>query len=235
MRSMASPEGETQLPARRPGRAVPALQIAPQALVAAAPPADAGFVGEAIDVRKVLGVLRRNLWLILAITAVTVGLAWYLASQAEPEYRAKVVLRFKDQRQALTGGIADATVEKALGVTADPFLSQIQLLNSRKLIGAVVDREHLRLRLSGHGRAPGLLRVFALDAQAPVATLTLRFLENEYIVDPGKGHVRAPYGQPVEIAGARFSVMYRPAVETALLQVQSRGAAIDRVSRSLRA
>lgn len=45
---------------------------------------DTEFVGEAVDLRKLLGTLRRNIGMILAITAISVGVAWYLASKAEP-------------------------------------------------------------------------------------------------------------------------------------------------------
>src|SRR5512147_2560897 len=61
-----------------------------------------------LDLRQILAMLRRRMWLVLALTLLSVGAATYLALTTAPVYQATAVLQLTDTRQELTGGLVDA-------------------------------------------------------------------------------------------------------------------------------
>lgn len=196
------------------------------------PAADA----ETIDLREVLAVLRRHVWLILAVTVVAVLAAAFVVSRQKAEYRAQAVIRLDDERKSLTGGIVGLAAEQAMGRKSDPLLSQLQVLQSRSLAGSVVDRLGLRLDFQGAGLAAGELRDVQLASEEAGDTLKLRFDEDGYSVKPRSGEpVKAAYGQPAALERMSLTVTSRPAIEVAEVAVLSRGEAIDRLLKSLKA
>lgn len=176
-----------------------------------------------------LGVLRRHIWLVLGVAALLVGFTAYRVSLERPLYRASAVVRLNDERGAIAGGIgADVAKKQMGGYSTDPVLSQIQVLQSRALAGEVADREGLRLQALGRDFPRGLLRDIAI---APTAaggdTLRVQFGSESYsVAGPGQ-RVQAAYGQPVEVAGARFTVASRPPVASTELMVWPREAAVN--------
>ncbi|HSH44452.1 MAG TPA: Wzz/FepE/Etk N-terminal domain-containing protein, partial [Longimicrobiales bacterium] len=115
-----------------------------------APGGPGGQPVDTIELREVVDVLRRNWKLIGLITVVTVALAAVIVLRQPPEYRAQGMIRLEDERAAMTGGLQGPLMEQALGKTEDPLLSQVQVLRSRGVVGAVVDRLGLRLQPDTH-------------------------------------------------------------------------------------
>jgi tyrosine-protein kinase Etk/Wzc len=176
-----------------------------------------------------LGVLRRHVWLVLGVAALLVGFTAYRVSLERPLYRASAVVRLNDERGAIAGGIgADVAKKQMGGFSTDPVLSQIQVLRSRALAGEVVDKEGLRLQPLDGDFTLGMLRDIAIaPTHAGGDTLRLQFRSDSYsITGPGQA-VQAAYGQPVEMAGARFTVASRPRVTSAELMVWPREAAVN--------
>ena len=130
---------------------------------------------ESVDLRETLAVLKRHRWLILSATAVTVGIAAYMAYTQQPLYRARAVIRVANARQAVTGGLEDKTQESPFGWNADPLVSQLEILKSRGVAAEVVDREPLPLRLQPHGFPVALLKDVQLLPTAAPETLFLHF------------------------------------------------------------
>ena len=162
--------------------------------------------------KEYLGVLRRHIWLVLGGAALLVGFTAYRVSQERPLYRASAVVRLSDQRGAIAGGIGGDVAKKQMGGWSnDPILSQIQVLQSRALAAAVVDKEGLRLESLSADFPQGLLRNVAVDSTAVGGdTLRVRFAQDGYSVSGPGQNASAVYGQPVEVAGVRFAVASRP-------------------------
>lgn len=176
--------------------------------------------------------LRRRALIVVGMTVLVVAGAAYSIVTEEPMYTATAVLRLGDARRALTSGIEtpDAPVERL----ASPLLSQIQLVRSRALVGAVVDSVGLRLVPHFEDFRPTLLRDVHVDVTAPADTLSLRFMATTVAVSGLGTRVVARYGEPVRMAGVSFTIAARPVTQSATWQVVSRERAIDLVLGQLR-
>jgi capsular exopolysaccharide synthesis family protein len=189
-----------------------------------------------VDLREVLGVLRRHALLVLGVTAMVVGITTLLVLRQVPQYRAEAVLRLQDERRAMTGGLAQVAVDGAIGNTADPILSQLQVLKSRALAAEVVDRTGLRIESLSPGFSASTLEDVQVAEPATVDTLELRFREEDVVVRGTRGSVSARYGEPVRLSGVQFVVPAQPeGISSADLAVLRQEKAIGRFSSGLRA
>lgn len=188
-----------------------------------------------VQLKEIFAALRRRLWLLLAVAAATFGVTAYLVHTEVPQYRATAVLRFKDQRAALTGGIEARAAEQVVGRQNDPMLSQVQLLRSRGVAAEVVRAEGLRLRVLEGGLSRDALSEVVVQPDAPPDTLQLAFSATGVTARARGRQGTAPYGQPVQLPGVRFTVVRAPGVESAALQVVDEERAIQRVLNGLRA
>jgi len=167
-------------------------------------------VEDTIDLRELIDVLRRNKRLILAITLVFTLFAFVIVQRQLPQYRAEGVFRLKDERQALTGQLVTPGVEQVLGRTADPLLSEIEVLRSRTVIGEVVERFGLRLQPETRGVTLAIFQDVEVAPDAAVDTIQVSFEDDGVVARSRAGEQRAAYGQPLYISGARFTVPERP-------------------------
>ena len=189
-----------------------------------------------IDLRELFGVLRRRVWLVLGVTALVVAVASAFLLREVPLYKAVAMLRLQDERGALTGGLAGATADGMLGRGADPILSQLQVIRSQVVAGAVVDGSGLRLQSNTPGFSAGALRDVRVAEPGTRDTLVLRFSEEGVSARGTDGTVRAAYGEPVRLAGLEFTVAVRPAgLEEARLVVLTREQAIEQYRARLQA
>lgn len=205
------------------------------------PPAAAAGVYERADeggmtLNAVLATLRRHVWLIAAITAVTFGLVAQMVLSARPQYLARAVIRLQDQRQAITGGMSGEAAERVFGAQNDPLRSQVQVLRSRGVASEVARQTGFRLMSADAGLPRAALRDVTVTDAVPETTLSARFYPREYEVRGlGTTSGRLPYGQPAQLPGIRFTVAARPTVELAELTVIDRDDAADRLLAGLRA
>jgi capsular exopolysaccharide synthesis family protein len=182
--------------------------------------------------RIVLGTARRFWWLLVAALVLAVGgTALWLRLQP-PTYRATTVLRLADARRALTRGVEMTTVEPVR--STEELLSQIQMLRSRWVAGAVVDSVGLRLRPTYRDFPPELLADVHVDPDAPPDTLHLEFREGDMTVRGRTGRAVAAYGTPARVRGVSFTVLRRPEALKATWLVVPREAAIDALLDDLR-
>lgn len=195
---------------------------------------DDSFV-DGFHVREAFAVVRRNGWIVLLVTILTMLPVLYMIHREPPSYRASAVIRLVDARRALTGGMEDGVASRVLGNKADALLSQLEVLRGREVLGRVVDREGLRLAPSGEGFTLHHLAEVRVAPEAAPDTFVLSFDPEGATVRSAAGEVRAGYGAPVELGGVRFAVASPPAVEEATLVVRSRDAAINALGASLTA
>ncbi|HXF94548.1 MAG TPA: polysaccharide biosynthesis tyrosine autokinase [Gemmatimonadales bacterium] len=185
-----------------------------------------------VGLDELLGALRRHVRVVLAAAALGVGAAAAVAYLKGPVYRAVAVIRLSDPRRTLTGGVVDdpARVDERF---SDPLLSQVELLTSRTVAGAVVDGMPL-LRVTARGFPPGLLAEVAVAGGTPADTFRLTFGPHRYLVLGRSRGQSAPYGAAVEFDSVRFAIAGRPDAGEGSVVVLTREAAVSRLLEHLR-
>jgi len=205
----------------------PRIQAAPPSL-----PPNQPATQETLDLREVLGVLRRNRRLIGLIALVVTALAAFVVLRQPPQYRATAVIRLKDTKQSLTGGLQAQAMEQVVGKTTDPLLSLIQVLRSRSITRQVVERTGLRLRRLSDDFS--LADVHGLSAPSLLQdTLTLEFTPDAYTLVTDEGRATAPYGSLASVGSISLVVERAPEVREATLELLTEEKAIDRVLQHL--
>jgi uncharacterized protein involved in exopolysaccharide biosynthesis len=115
----------------RPQRAMVEGPVAlPRAEVAYRVEPEPGF----IDFGGVWTAFRRNLWLILTISAVSVGIAALVVSRASTYYTATAIIRLINRNPGVTSGLSS---DAPLG-GGDPLASELMVLQGRNVIGRAV-------------------------------------------------------------------------------------------------
>lgn len=186
-----------------------------------------------VRLEELLATLRRHARLVLGVVAAAVVAAGLAAHVTGPVYRAVAVLRLSDPRRALTGGVVDDPAGSANDRFADPLLSQVELLKSRAVAGAVVDSMPMLRVLTGKFSL-SLLSDVVVARDAPTQELHLTFDQDGFVVETPAGPRRAAYGAVVEVDSLRFAVQRRPEANAGQLQVLSAEAATSRLLAELR-
>lgn len=185
-----------------------------------------GEYPDKMDLNEVFAVLRRH-WALVAVMALVVALASaFVILRQPPQYQASALIRLKDERSAMTAGLDDPGLKGLLmGRTADPLLSEIEVLKSRAVAADVVDREGLRLRVPAS--VPGnLVEDVQIDSGVPADSIDVRFTARGVSARSTGGRAAAAYGAPLVLGGVRFTVARRPGVERARFGVAPRELAI---------
>ncbi len=202
----------------------------PAAVPAGAAAAADGVEQDALELREVLGVLRRHVWLIAAITAVVLGVSAYVVYTDQPMYRAQAVIRLADARQALAGGLADQTSERLPGAFTDPVLSQIQVLQSRAVASAAVSRQPMGTRLDPRGFPARLVTGARVDPEMGRDTVRLEFEPNAWSARFDTVRRTARYGDSVDLGPIAFGIARAPERGSGLLIVRSENDAVASVT-----
>jgi len=220
---------------RLPQRRTP-FQVAIPVKGPPAPPAyPAGDSGEPVNLREMLHVFRRNVWVVVIFAAVTTAVSAYLALRIPDTYQSQGTFRIADLRSSLTGGIDGATAERLGGPFRDPLLSQIAVMRSRTLLGLVVDREGLRLSLANARGGVAHLRDVQVPAELAPDTFSAHFETEGFVVREGGEERRGVYGRPFTIGGVTFTLDAPSEPGTADMVVRSRDASIAGLQGALNA
>src|SRR5438132_1364137 len=100
--------------------------------------------------REWLEAVRRHRRLAVGVAGVVVAIAAYLGYTEPLLYRATSVVRLVDARRALAGGLIGSAGADVALLSANPVMSQVEVLRSRATAGAVVDdMPILRIRTRG--------------------------------------------------------------------------------------
>ena len=200
------------------------------------PPAGPQPDPDTIDLREVIAVLRRHVWLVVAVTVLALASALAIVLRQQPQYRATATIRLKDERQAMTGTLDAPGLEQMLGKTVDPLLSQLEVMRSRGVAAEVARRTGLRLWPLDGALAHGTFADVRIASETLADTLEVRFARNGYSVQGGIGTAVGAYGRPLEVGGVALTVPARPtdvtAASVALVDEQE---AIERLQDGLRA
>lgn len=215
------------------------LELRPQQAVVegriALPRAEAAYRVEPepswINLGDILGAFRRNIWVIVMTTAVTVGIAAYVVSRQETRYLAAAAIRLIDR----TPGIAGETGTEGVIGDVDPVQSELMVLHGRNVLGRAVDRTGFRL-FDTMTQAPV---AFVDDAQVTLdphesGRIHLEFNESGVTYGQDTNRRTAAYGEPVMLHGATFVVPEAPrGRDSAVIEVVTRDLAIDYMLENL--
>lgn len=132
----------------------PSLAPAPHLTPPPQPPIDAGEPDSQVDLAEQLHVILDARWQVLAVVAAAVALGGAYAWLATPIYSSDVLLQVEDKKSGM-GALGDLA---GMFSEASPAETEIEILRSRGVAGAVVDAQRLDLvvepsRLPVLGRA----------------------------------------------------------------------------------
>ena len=185
------------------------------------------------DLREWLAVLRRHIRLAAGVAAAAVAIAVYVVYAFPPVYRASSVVRLVDARRALAGGLVDRGADGDIALpSANPVLSQVEVLRSRATAGAVVDDMPV-LRIRTRSFPVALVQAVRLAAGLGRDSLQLRFGLQTVTARSQTDQREAAYGAPIELHGIGFTIAEPPARESGTLYVVSRDDVISGLTRRI--
>src|SRR3989442_4625039 len=180
-----------------------------------------------------LAMVRRPLRLAAGVTTVVVVIAAYLAYTGPDLYRAKSVVRLVDARRALAGGLVDASAIGDIALaSANPVLSQVEVLRSRGTAGAVVDDMPV-LRIRTRHFPATFVKNVRLASSVGMDSVQLRFGQHTVTVEGHGQSSEAAYGAPIEVRGIGFTIAEAASHETGTLYIVPRDAVIGSLTRQL--
>jgi tyrosine-protein kinase Etk/Wzc len=184
-------------------------------------------IAESAGVKEYLAIVRRQLWIVLAIVAVCLGATSWFVLSAPPRYMANAVVRLADARRAMTGNGEGSAYEQVLGRETDVLLSQVQVLQSRQIATDAVEREGLRLVPAKEQDYPAEIEQVRVSDSARTDTLRLAFGPAEATMTIRGQSATAAYGQPLAVAGVSLVVAHRPEMSVAKFAVVSKARAVN--------
>jgi len=185
-----------------------------------------------VHVRDVISAVRRRWLLVAGINAACVATSVVVVLREPAQYRATATIQLTDARRSITQALDQREAERTN--PRDVTASQVQVLKSRALIGAVVDSEGLRLRALGDKISPALLTQVRIDSVVGADTFAVSFSDGAMTVRKRTQSTDVPYGTPYQGVGLSFAVASKPPLPQATLVVAPREAAIDRALANVR-
>jgi succinoglycan biosynthesis transport protein ExoP len=172
-----------------------------------------------INVSQVLGMLKRQVWLIAGIAVLCMGAAAFVTSREKPRYRADALIRFANASDL---DLVLGTTAEPQSPKADPRTSELMVLRSRGVIGEAVERQGLRLFAVSTGEPANFTEDVHVDLPPDQELeLDVEFRPTGIEVRSGGKRATAAYGEPVELNGVRFTVpSRRPKAEKLIVQPQ---------------
>ena len=163
-----------------------------------------------IHVKDIWAVLVRHWFLVLLITGLVAGGAWYTGRDAIPLYRSVLTLQVSSSKTAF-GRTNDIDVDP-VALQTDPVLSEALVLTTQELARSVVHQLALQVQIDD----PAISRqnVFAMievDSGAPLATYDVVRKDSaegwDFMDVAGSLLTSGAYGQRLEGTGFRFTVL----------------------------
>ncbi len=187
---------------------------------------------DTIELREVIQILRRRIWLVVACVVVGGGLAYAVHEWQDPRFRATAVLRVEDPRSQMSERLGMMDPSRS---GTDPIRSAMEVLRSRSVLGQIVDDEGLRLQAEPGGLSREALAGIRIGEFALPDTLDLSFEPTGFSVRSSRigETVQAGYGQEVTVGEVAFRVDERPEEAEARFTLRERQVAIEALERNL--
>jgi Mrp family chromosome partitioning ATPase/uncharacterized protein involved in exopolysaccharide biosynthesis len=213
---------------------MPEFYHSARALPPGPPAGDRGFETQAagsVSLGQIFGVIRRHYRFILGLTLLGVATGGFLVYQSPAIYKATATLRLAGERRALTGELEGPAPEVARAT--DPLLSLTQLVQSRNVLGAVVDSLGLRLTSATEGLETSQIDGAHVEPHATSDTILVTFYQNGVKAKLADREARGQYGETLDLGTVRFSVPSPPDVPAAALYVIPREKAVDKLAADI--
>ena len=211
-----------------------AVQVA--APLSAAPDVPDAFAAEpsgGLQLKASLALIWRHRWLVLAAGVLGLAAAAYLVSLEPPRFESRALIRLSDPRRGMVPG--ENLTPSLGGNRVDPLLSQLEIMRSSSVMDEAVELQGLRLRVETPGFPAGVVTGVRVDSTATADTLVLALQPSGFTVRGAGGSVPGVYGAPVQAGGVRFTLTRHPGMESAVLRVLPRPAAVSVLQRGLTA
>lgn len=177
-----------------------------------------------IDIGRAFGSIRRRAWLVVLLTLLAGGAAYYWVHSTPRQFSAKAVVQLVDSRQALTSGLVNGDADQPRFIEAT-VPSQLEILQSRAVAAVVVDSELVGLRVQAIGFPVSLLGDVSLLDTTAHGLIEISFARATYRIAGRPDAI--PYGASVESGGLRFTVRHAPGMPTGSVLLLPRELAID--------
>ncbi len=179
---------------------------------------------EAAGLREYLAIVRRQIWLVLAVLLIVVGPTIYQVMQAPPRYRAVSTIRLTDSRRNMTGS-ATASSYDVISRETDILQSQIQILTSQAVADEAAELAGLRLAPAAGSQFVDEIADIRVADSATADSIALTFTPSGVAASTRRTQANGLYGQPIEIGGVSFRVSKQPPVASTVFQVIPKAAA----------
>ncbi|MFN2601732.1 MAG: polysaccharide biosynthesis tyrosine autokinase [Gemmatimonadaceae bacterium] len=169
-------------------------------------------------VREYFAIVRRQIWLVLAVVIIVVGPTVYSVMQIAPRYRAVSTIRLADDARRQLAGDQQSPFD-VIGRETDLLQSQIQILTSEAVADEAVDQSGLRLRPAPTMPFVDEMTNITVSDSATTDSISISFGPTSVIATTRRTQASASYGQPLHIEGVSFTVTNRPPVGATVMQV----------------
>lgn len=183
------------------------------------PPADSA------GLREYVAIVRRQIWLVLAVLTLAVGTTVHNVMKVPDRYRAVSTVRLADPARNLTGSMT-MPYQGSIGRETDLLQSQIQILTSQTVAAKAVDMNGLRLIPTPERPFVEEVTEIRVADNALSDSIRVAFGPTSVTASSSRNQVTAAYGQPLEIQGVSFKVTQRPAVASTAFAVVPKEVAI---------
>ena len=121
-----------------------AKSSSPQELTVQGGPIYRPLPEDGIHIREILGVLRRNVLLLVVLPAVAVAAGMFMTPKPLTTYKASGAIQLLNARRAVAVGLEDQGSDR-IARMVDPVQSQIEIIKGRQVLGRAADLSGLRL------------------------------------------------------------------------------------------
>lgn len=182
--------------------------------------------GDTAGLREYFSIVRRQLWLVLAVLTLAVGWSVYLVSKAPERFQAVSTVRLADPSRSLTGSMT-SQYQGYVGRETDQLQSQIQILTSQTVASLAVNMSGLQLMPAGQRPFVDEVTDIQVAENAHVDSMVVSFGPTSVTATTGGAQVSAQYGQPLHIQGVSFTVSQKPPLASTVFTVVPKGVAIE--------
>ena len=179
-----------------------------------------------LDPRRVVGILRRRIRLIVLVTLTAAAVAAALAYRSVAQYRSTAVIRVRDARAAVSAGLGGEQERQAEGALVDPIRSLIEVLKSRGVAATVVESMPV-LRLRTDGIPVSIFQDVSIESPTLRDTLFLEFWESGVRLAGAPPQRTVPYGERFGSPGFSTTVTREPGRFSGAVEVISSESAVS--------
>ncbi len=188
---------------------------------------------EGIDLRRVLGILRRYWLLLLLVTGLSGAAGWFISGRLTPIYESAASLRINDRES----GVPGLALLNELRGQGSEVNTEMEVLRSRLLAEEVAGTLHLRLTVREPRRTPRsqLIAWVRVQSGADTGRIVVNAADGQFSAEWGRHRATAAVGDTLRLPGVELVLTRIAALQPRLeFQVVSANAATRDLQEALR-